>query len=86
MTEHERHEQHGLDVLDFPGADRLRAAGDVAPPNPAVVSAALTAVRAAAADSATVVPFGSRGGPPRGPEPWYAAGGGRRAAGAARGP
>ncbi|MGY5087022.1 CU044_5270 family protein [Streptomyces sp. 900105755] len=60
MTEHERHEQHGLDVLDFPGADRLRAAGDVAPPNPAVVSAALTAVRAAAADSATVVPFGSR--------------------------
>ncbi|MFE5033962.1 CU044_5270 family protein [Streptomyces sp. NPDC056683] len=63
MTEHEQHEQHELhelDVLDFPGADRLRAAGDVAPPSPAVVSAALTAVRAAAADSATVVPFGSR--------------------------
>ncbi|MFK0153145.1 CU044_5270 family protein [Streptomyces sp. NPDC090493] len=57
MTEHE---QHGPDVLDFPGADRLRAAGDVAPPGPAVVGAALTAARAAAADRATVVPFASR--------------------------
>ncbi|MFH8366978.1 CU044_5270 family protein [Streptomyces sp. NPDC018031] len=36
-------------TLDFPGADRLRAAGDVAPPSGAAVDAALRAVRAAAA-------------------------------------
>ncbi|MET9908523.1 CU044_5270 family protein [Streptomyces sp. NPDC006476] len=47
--------EHDVDVLDFPGADRLRAAGDVAPPSPSVVSAARTAVRAAATDSGTVV-------------------------------
>lgn len=47
--------EHDVDVLDFPGADRLRAAGDVAPPSPSVVNAARTAVRAAATDSGTVV-------------------------------
>ncbi|MFJ9028333.1 CU044_5270 family protein [Streptomyces sp. NPDC102274] len=52
--------KHEVDVLDFPGADRLRAAADVAPPSPAAVSAALTAVRAAAAKSDTVVPLASR--------------------------
>ncbi|MEU1273391.1 CU044_5270 family protein [Streptomyces sp. NPDC005799] len=51
--------RHDVDVLDFPGADRLRAAGDVASPSPSVVSAARTAVRAAATDSETVVPLTS---------------------------
>ncbi|GAA2931288.1 hypothetical protein GCM10020221_28850 [Streptomyces thioluteus] len=37
------------DALDFPGADRLRAAGRVAPPSPDVIAAALAAVRQAAA-------------------------------------
>ncbi|MBH1934923.1 hypothetical protein I5Q34_11665 [Streptomyces sp. AV19] len=37
-----------MDALDFPGADRLRAAGRVAPPSPDVVAAALAAVRSAA--------------------------------------
>ncbi|MFD7560913.1 CU044_5270 family protein [Streptomyces sp. NPDC059835] len=37
------------DILDFPEADRLRAAGEAAAPAPAVVEAALLAVRAAAA-------------------------------------
>ncbi|MEU9083883.1 CU044_5270 family protein [Streptomyces sp. NPDC048357] len=37
------------DVLDFPDADRLRTAGEVARPGPAAVEAALRAVRAAAA-------------------------------------
>lgn len=54
MTEH--------DILDFPGADELRAAGTVTPPSAQAVEAALTAVRtaiAAAARSATeeVVPI-----------------------------
>ncbi|WP_406330796.1 CU044_5270 family protein [Streptomyces sp. NBC_00203] len=45
MNEHE--------VLDFPGVDALIAAGEVAPPDAAVVDAALAAVRlAAVADSA----------------------------------
>ncbi|MCX4782943.1 hypothetical protein [Streptomyces sp. NBC_01264] len=44
MTEH--------DVLDFPGADGVRAAGDVAPPSARAVEAALTAVRAAVAAEA----------------------------------
>ncbi|MFE4943947.1 CU044_5270 family protein [Streptomyces sp. NPDC056641] len=52
--------KHDMDVLDFPGADRLRAAADVAPPSPEVVSGALTAIRAAAADSETVVPLAAR--------------------------
>ncbi|MFF4012195.1 CU044_5270 family protein [Streptomyces sp. NPDC001717] len=44
------------DFLDFPDADRLRKAGEVAVPAPRVVEAALLAVRAAAAaeDSAPV--------------------------------
>ncbi|MGW0334162.1 CU044_5270 family protein [Streptomyces sp. NPDC003011] len=43
------------EVLDFPGADRLIAAGQVAPPGAAVVDAARAAVRrAAAAESADV--------------------------------
>ncbi|WP_372409331.1 hypothetical protein [Streptomyces luteireticuli] len=37
------------DILDFPGADRLRSAGRVAPPSPDVIAAALAAVRQAAA-------------------------------------
>ncbi|MFE2164286.1 hypothetical protein ACFXB3_04350 [Streptomyces sp. NPDC059447] len=37
------------DPLAFPCAERLRAAGEVAPPGPAVLEAALSAVRAAAA-------------------------------------
>ncbi|MCJ0875835.1 hypothetical protein [Streptomyces sp. AP-93] len=54
MTEH--------DILDFPGADELRAAGGVASPSAQAVEAALTAVRtaiAAEAGSATedVVPL-----------------------------
>ncbi|MFD6725488.1 CU044_5270 family protein [Streptomyces sp. NPDC060131] len=55
--------EHDVDVLDFPGADRLRAAADVAPPSPEAVGAALTAIRAAAANSGTVVPLAAR--PPR---------------------
>lgn len=46
---------HGMDegdVLDFPGAGGLRAAGEVAPVRPEAVAAALTAVRAAAASAA----------------------------------
>ncbi|MEU3186034.1 hypothetical protein ABZ707_17800 [Streptomyces sp. NPDC006923] len=41
--------QYDRELLDFDGADRLRAAGATAPPGPAVVGAALAAVRAAAA-------------------------------------
>ncbi|GGY06769.1 hypothetical protein [Streptomyces hiroshimensis] len=37
------------DLLDFPGAGRLRAAGKVAPPSADAVAAALAAVRSAAA-------------------------------------
>ncbi|WP_329376428.1 CU044_5270 family protein [Streptomyces sp. NBC_01351] len=37
------------DLLDFHGADALRTAGEVAAPSPAVVGAALSAVRSAAA-------------------------------------
>ncbi|MER0243844.1 hypothetical protein AAHZ94_17885 [Streptomyces sp. HSW2009] len=37
-----------IDVLDFPGADRLQAAGRVAPPSADAVAAALAAVRSAA--------------------------------------
>ncbi|MFE4632824.1 hypothetical protein ACFRJ1_05520 [Streptomyces sp. NPDC056773] len=47
MTEH--------DVLDFPGADGVRAASDVAPPSARAVDAALAAVRAAVAAEATEV-------------------------------
>ncbi|MFI5548023.1 CU044_5270 family protein [Streptomyces sp. NPDC051815] len=45
-----------LDLLDFPEGDRLRAAGEVAPPRPAVVRAALAAVRAAGAEERTPAP------------------------------
>ncbi|MBO0655474.1 CU044_5270 family protein [Streptomyces triculaminicus] len=40
------------DLLDFPGARRLKAAGKVAPPSADAVAAALAAVRSAAADRA----------------------------------
>ncbi|MFE0047595.1 hypothetical protein [Streptomyces albireticuli] len=40
------------DLLDFPGARRLKAAGKVAPPSAAAVAAALAAVRSAAAGQA----------------------------------
>ncbi|MFI1645375.1 CU044_5270 family protein [Streptomyces avidinii] len=45
-----------LDLLDFPGADRLRAAGEVAAPGPAVVAAALSAVRSAEAAERKTAP------------------------------
>lgn len=49
------------EVLDFPGADRLIAAGEVAPPDAAVIDAALAAVRlAAAADSVDTQPDAGR--------------------------
>ncbi|WP_037669813.1 CU044_5270 family protein [Streptomyces griseus] len=50
MSEHE--------VLGFPGADRLVAAGEVAPPDTAVVAAALAAVRLAAASDGAGVSAG----------------------------
>ncbi|MFE9629954.1 hypothetical protein [Streptomyces sp. NPDC006463] len=49
------------DFLDFPDADRLRAAGEVVAPGPAIVEAALLAVRAAAASE--------KGGPVPGAAP-----------------
>ncbi|MFI7357110.1 CU044_5270 family protein [Streptomyces avidinii] len=45
-----------LDLLDFPGADRLRAAGEVAAPGPAVLEAALSVVRSAEAAERTTAP------------------------------
>ncbi|MDX3850185.1 hypothetical protein [Streptomyces sp. AK02-01A] len=48
-----RHDRAAL--LDFDGADRLRAAAETAPPSPAAVGAALAAVRAAAAREDGVV-------------------------------
>ncbi|MEX2982276.1 CU044_5270 family protein [Streptomyces sp. C36] len=47
------------DLLDFPGARRLKAAGKVAPPSADAVAAALAAVRQAAAGQAD----GNGGGP-----------------------
>ncbi|MFD7288498.1 CU044_5270 family protein [Streptomyces sp. NPDC059863] len=40
--------QYDPDVLDFDGVDRLRAAGEVSPPDRATISAALAVIRAAA--------------------------------------
>ncbi|WP_171170888.1 hypothetical protein [Streptomyces sp. I05A-00742] len=51
MTGNDRNDPNdgtGRDVLDFPGAGRLRAAGKVAPPSADVVAAVLAAVRGAA--------------------------------------
>jgi hypothetical protein len=45
--------EYNSEALDFPGADRLQTAAEVAPPRQAVVDAALEAVRAAAANSET---------------------------------
>ncbi|MBZ4323287.1 hypothetical protein, partial [Streptomyces huiliensis] len=44
----DRNDGKEQDFLDFPGADRLRAAGRVEPPTADAVAAALDAVRAAA--------------------------------------
>ncbi|MGK5637914.1 hypothetical protein ACSNOK_06280 [Streptomyces sp. URMC 126] len=47
MSGNDRNDSEEQDFLDFPGADRLRAAGRVDPPHPDAVAAALDAVRAA---------------------------------------
>ncbi|WP_433892255.1 CU044_5270 family protein [Streptomyces sp. CA-111067] len=61
MSDHEpgrhdtgRHEIDTLDVLDFPGADRLRAAAGIADPTPAAVTASLGPLRAAIANTAAL--------------------------------
>ncbi|MGW5735042.1 MULTISPECIES: hypothetical protein [Streptomyces] len=48
--------EHG-DLLDFPGADELIAAGGVAPPTPEVVASARAAVASAARRDTVVVPL-----------------------------
>ncbi|MEU5951946.1 CU044_5270 family protein [Streptomyces sp. NPDC047525] len=53
------------DLLDFPGAEELIAAGDVAPPAPDVAAAARTAVASAALREASVVPLRTRAVPRR---------------------
>ncbi|MGW6057051.1 hypothetical protein [Streptomyces sp. NPDC055189] len=53
------------DLLDFPGADDLIAAGDVAPPAAGAVAAAQAAVADAARRDATVVPLRGRAVPRR---------------------
>lgn len=58
--------EHDTDILDFPGADRLRAAGNVTPPTPAALDAALEAVRAARREeSAPLAPAPARPSTPR---------------------
>ncbi|MFJ6834499.1 CU044_5270 family protein [Streptomyces sp. NPDC091209] len=49
MTQHDERYDEDAFTPDFAGADRLLAAGRVAPPTPEVIRSALTAVRAAAA-------------------------------------